>query len=174
MHNKTLIILILVFTTFSLNSCKCHKNASQTVTENNNSTPVTVNAIAPVIIYKTTSDFYNNVPVILSDDKTDIVSFPDRSDVYFNGKLAYPTRLDNGYLLDNRGIGKNVAFLNITYEQYSKLSATPTKTELLKMILDKNPLTELYNCNQLPSNNIQMLNEAIKNGIPTICENLIK
>ncbi len=174
MHNKILIISLLVFTTFSLISCKCQKSGNQTVKNNNHHTPETVSALAPVIIYKTTSDFYYNVPVILTDDKTDIVSFPDISDVYFNGKLAYPTRLENGYLLDNRGIGKNVAFLNITYEQYSKLAETPTKAELLNKILDKNPLIEIYNCNLLPKNNIQMLNEAIKNGIPTSCENLIK
>ena len=167
------MILLSVFTTISLFSCKCQKSGEKSARQNYK-TEVNANVIAPVIIYKTNADFYFNVPVILSDDKTDIISFPDIIDVFYNGKLAYPTRLENGYLLDNRGVGKNVAFLKYTYEEYSKLPATPTKEELLKMILNKNPLTELYKCDKLPKNNVQMLNEAIKKGLPTICENLIK
>jgi hypothetical protein len=133
-----------------------------------------VRAIAPLIIYKTNADYYQNVAVTLNDEKTDIVSYPDIVDVYYNGKLAYPTKLENGYLLDNRGISKNTAFLKYTYDEYSKLPATPSKDDLLKMIIGKNAVTELYNCNKLPKNNIQLLNDAIKKGLPDVCENLIK
>ncbi len=159
---------------FSLASCKSSKNGEQAVLPKNENKKEVVRVIAPVIIYKTNADFYNNVPVILNDERTDIISYPDIVDVFYNGKLAYPTRLENGYLLDNRGVSKNTAFLKYTYEEYSKLPATPTKEDLLKMIISKNPLTELYNCNKLPKNNIQMLNEAIKKGLPNVCENLIK
>lgn len=100
----------------------------------------------PVIIYKTNADYYDKVPVTLSEDKSDIVSFPGIKDVFYKGKLAYPTRLNKGYLLDNRGIDKNTAFLNITYEEYSKLEKTPSKDELYKMVLDKDPITEMYYC----------------------------
>lgn len=99
-----------------------------------------------VIIYKTTADYTNNVPVTLSEDKSEITAYPGIKDVYYKGELAYPTKLNNGYLLDNRGIDQNVAFLNYTYEQYSKLEATPTSDELLANILDKDPITEMYNC----------------------------
>ena len=174
MKKKTVIILLSVFTTISLFSCKCQKNNEKTALQKSNDSQGSVKAIAPVIIYKTNADFYKNVPVIMSDDKTDIVSYPDIIDVFYNGKLAYPTRLENGYLLDNRGISKNTAFLKYTYEEYSKLPATPTKDELLKMIINKNPLTELYKCNKLPKNDMQMLNEAIKKGLPNACENLLK
>ena len=75
----------------------------------------------PCIVYKTKSDYSKNIPVILSDDQTRIVSYPDVKDVYFKGNLAYPTVLNDGFLLDNRGIGPNVAFLSVTYEQYSKM-----------------------------------------------------
>jgi hypothetical protein len=174
MKKNIAIILLSVFTGVLLFSCKCQKNGEQAVMPKKNNMSESVRVIAPVVIYKTNADFYNNVPVMLNDAKTDIVSYPDIVDVFYNGKLAYPTRLENGYLLDNRGISKNTAFLKYTYEEYSKLSATPTKEELLKMIISKNPLIELYNCNKLPKNNIQMLNEAIKKGLPNVCENLIK
>ncbi len=173
MKKPTVIILISLFTTISLVSCKCHKKGEQEGTKTQNVIQESSRVIAPVIIYKTNADYYNNVPVILSDDKTDIVSYPGITDVYYNGKLAYPTRLENGYLLDNRGVSKNVAFLSYTYEQYSKLPANPKKKDLLNMIIDKNPLIELYKCNSLPINNIDELNKAIKEGLQNKCENLI-
>jgi hypothetical protein len=88
----------------------------------------------------------NNVPVMLSNDRSSIVSYPDRKDLYYKGDLAYPTRLHDGFLLDNRGIGANVAFLSLTYETYSKLDRTPSLPELINLIIDKDPLTEMYQC----------------------------
>jgi hypothetical protein len=98
------------------------------------------------IVYKTRADYNHLVPVILSPDKSGIVSFPDVKDIYFNDSLAYPTLLNEGYLLDNRGISPDVAFLKITYEEYGRLVSTPSGTELLRMILDKDPLAEMYDC----------------------------
>ncbi|MCX6245443.1 MAG: hypothetical protein NTU98_12180 [Bacteroidetes bacterium] len=101
---------------------------------------------APCLVYRTRSDYSVNVPVILSDDRSTIVSFPDIKDIWFNGKLSYPTPLAENYLLDNRGIGPMVAFLSYTYEEYSRLSATPPASELMKHIIDKDPLTVMYQC----------------------------
>lgn len=98
-----------------------------------------------VIVYKTRNNYNDLVPVGLSDDKTKIVSYPDPKDVQSQPK---PTALDNGYLLDHRGIGKNVAFLKITYEAYAQLPQAPPMDSLQKWILDKNPLLEIYACGQ--------------------------
>ena len=101
---------------------------------------------APCIIYKTKKDYSRYVPVMLSDDKKNIVSYPDIRDVYFKGSLSYPTALTDGFLLDNRGIGPDAAFLNITYEAYITLNKTPSIDELMKNLLEKDPLTEMYQC----------------------------
>lgn len=100
----------------------------------------------PTFIYKTSHDYFNNVPVILSADKKTIVSYPGPGDVFYLGKLAYPARLKKNYLLDNRGINVDVAFLKYTYEEYSHLKVAPSPDELYTMIIDKDPLTELYDC----------------------------
>lgn len=105
-----------------------------------------VAALPHIVIYKTTKDYSHNVPVILSDDKTQIVSYPHPSDLIFDNRLALPSALNNGYLLDNRGIQKNVAFLKYTYEEYSKLKDVPPLQDLYKAIIDKDPLTELWDC----------------------------
>lgn len=96
-----------------------------------------------IIIYKTKKDYSKYVPVTLSADKSKVVSYPDPKDVYYMGKLAYPTPLAKGFWLDNRGIGPNSAFIKLTYEEYSKLKNAPTTNELYAMIIDKNPFTEI-------------------------------
>ena len=98
------------------------------------------------IIYQTKNDYSKLVPVMLSEDKKSIESYPDIKDVFYAGKLAYPTELKNGYFLDNRGIGKNVAFLSFTYDEYSKLPKTPNSDELWQRIVDKDPIKTMYNC----------------------------
>jgi hypothetical protein len=101
---------------------------------------------APTYIYKTKGDYNQNIPVVLSADKKTIVSYPDPKDVGNNGKLATPTPLTDGYLLDNRGITPDVAFLKYTYEEYSQLKSVPSLNDLYAMIIDKDPLTELCDC----------------------------
>jgi hypothetical protein len=94
---------------------------------------------APTIIYKSKEAYNNKVPVTLSEDKKKIVSYPHPKDIYYNGKLGTPTSLSKGYLLDNRGVGKNTALLNITYEEYSKLNSAPKLAELERMIREQFP-----------------------------------
>ncbi|MBS1536485.1 MAG: hypothetical protein JST20_01900 [Bacteroidetes bacterium] len=75
-----------------------------------------------------------------------MVSYPHPKDIALGSGFPFPTLLHEGYLLDNRGIGKNVAFLKWTYEEYSQLTAVPSLDELYGMILDKDPLVELCDC----------------------------
>jgi hypothetical protein len=113
-------------------------------TSENNSIDYSLSPVA--IIYKTKNDYYDKVPVTLNDNKTKIISYPGPKDIFYNEKLSLPEKLSDGFLLDNRGINKNVAFLNITYSEYSTLTEAPLLSEMMKMIIDKDPLTEMYNC----------------------------
>ena len=115
-------------------------------------------ALPPVIVYKTTKDYSKNVAVTLSADKTKIVAYPAPSDVSAN---SYPTALNKGYWLDNRGISANTAFLSMTYEQYAKLRKAPSLDELYGMIIDKNPIKKMYLCGRGGSS-VSELNELIK------------
>lgn len=165
-------ICFLLFSGSILFGCSRTLNTSgsaQTVKSGINSAPS-----PPCLIYKTKSDYSKNIPVILSDDKTVIVSYPDVKDVYYKGILAYPTVLNNGFLLDNRGIGPNVAFLTFTYEQFSKMNKTPSSTELFQFILDREPLLEMYQCgNRNKYSNIESeLNELISSGNLKSCKKL--
>lgn len=121
----------------------------------------------PAIIYKTKADYSKYVPVILNAEKTEVISYPAPTDVYRNGKLAYPTQLVNGYYLDNRGIGINSAFLNITYDEYVKLKEAPLLADMIgKLMLEKNPFTEIYSIGTRSrfTNEQAEINEIIKKG----------
>jgi hypothetical protein len=100
----------------------------------------------PAVIYKTNRNYYFNVPVGLSEDKQKIVSYPAPSDVKTDGEFNYPKKLKKGYLLDNMGIGSNVAFLSLTFEEYAELEEVPSVAELMKLIIDDDPLTEICFC----------------------------
>lgn len=98
----------------------------------------------PAMVYKTRKDYNDRVAVILSPDKSEVISYPAPSDI--DPSKVMPAQLEKGYLLDNRGIDPNVAFLKMTYEEYAKLPKAPSRQELYNMILDKDPLKEMCNC----------------------------
>lgn len=122
---------------------------------------------APAVIYKTRADYSNLVPVIMNAEKTRIVSYPDPLDLVSEGKLMRPVRLKHGYLLDNRGINEHVAFLSITYDEYSKLSAPPHLVDMMLKIIDTHPLTVMYRCGLRSDykNLIYELNVLIDRGL---------
>ena len=130
-------------------------------------------AVKPLLVYKTKANYNNLVPVILSDDKSEIVFYPHPSDIKTESGYQTPIPLYNGYLLDQRGIGKNVAFLNVTYEDYAKLKEVPTIKELYNLIFDNSPLVELCNCGSKKSlpDLVNQLNELIdSNKLKTKCK----
>lgn len=99
-----------------------------------------------IILYKTKHDYNKNVAILLSDDKSMIVSYPHPNDVIVNGRLCEPIIIENGYLLDCRGINQNVAFLSVHYEEYSKLKEPLSLDDMKKKIIDSNPVLEMYDC----------------------------
>ena len=131
-------------------------------------------ALQPCIIYKTKGDYANLVPVILSDDKTRIVSYPGVSDIVKQGDRVYPVDLGNGFLLDNRGIGPNVAFLDISYEEYSTYSKTPSVNKLFEHLLDADPLVVMYQCGVREDNPgmVSKLKEMVQGGTFSSCKQL--
>ena len=117
-----------------------------------------------VFIYKTNGDYYYNVPVTMNEERTQITSYPAPVDLSYGGGLRLPTRLVDGYLLDNKGIGPNVAFLSYTYEEYSKMKTAPSMEELMSHIIAKHPLTVWHQCGYRSdyTNLVPQLNQLIE------------
>lgn len=122
-------------------------------------------------VYKTKIDYFDLVPIGLSEDKTKVISYPWPGDIFYQGQLAYPTKLNKDYLLDTRGIWIDTAFLNVNYEDYSQMR-TPSPKELLEMVKDKSPFVEFYDCG---SKNVKEINKIIdESKLETECKILVK
>ena len=134
---KKVILILIAF--IAITSISCSNQQKSSSSEPIVSTGVSVSG-PDVIIYKTRGDYKLLVPITLNDEKTEIVSYPAPGDLKYKGKPAIPTELDNGFLLDNRGINKNVAFTSYTYEDYMALEKTPSKEELMSLIVDVDPI----------------------------------
>ncbi len=162
---KTFLLLSISFLVI-IAFISCNNHASKNKKEIEHITAEEEQAMLaspPAIIYKTKANYDTLVPVILSKEKDRVVSYPDIKGLMYEGKLAYPTRLANGFLLDNRGITERVAFLDISFKDYKNLDKTPKPTELFEMIIDKDPLESMYFCGSksLYKELVKELNEKI-------------
>ncbi len=170
MKNKNLIKGIAFILMITIISCspKTHINDSQKMEDEQKEKTggTVVQAIPPLIIYKTKNDYSDKVPVILSEDKSKITSYPAASDLIRNGELTLPVELHDGFLLDKRGINQNVAFLDISYGTFTKAMRVYTVQQLYDMIIDKDPLTEMYDCGNKTEykNEEEELNAIIDEG----------
>ena len=124
----------------------------------------TAAALAPMIIYKTTGNYDNLVPVTMDETKTRITSYPAPGDLYYRGVLAMPQSLMEGYLLDRRGISANTVFTDYTYQEYAAMDKTPSIEELMSHIKYKDPFVELYRLKSPSSReiSIEYANDIIK------------
>lgn len=142
---KNIMMIVAIATLAAMTACQSSKETNktenvETTVAQTMETPLAM-AMPRIVIYKTTADFSNFVPFAMDETKTQIVSFPDPSDIKENKR---PTQLDNGYLLDNFGIGKNVVYTDYTYEQYAALESVPDLETLMQHIAERNPLVEYY------------------------------
>lgn len=156
--NRSLLLATLLL---PINSCSNSKH----ITENYTVVAQQAAQGPPTYIYQTRNNYNDKVPVLLSEDKLELVSYPDPADLKKGGRFTYPVPLAAGYLLDNRGINKQVAFLKLSYEEYAALPQKPDKASLMSMILDKDPLISLYSCGNRNNYNdttiVEQLNAVI-------------
>jgi hypothetical protein len=157
---KKVNLLLIAAISFIGISCNQQQTQNQTEPE----VGVGVGVAGPeAIIYRTKGDYDRLVPVILNKEKNKIVSYPAPTDLKYKGEIAIPTVLENGFLLDNRGINADVAFINMTYEEYMALEKSPPTDELMGLIVDYDPLVEMYSCGKRSTytNEVEELNAFI-------------
>jgi hypothetical protein len=167
---------MVMLASLCLIACKTgNQNKVKKTSENSNAFVPQFIPGPQALVYKTKHNYANLIPVVLSDDKTTIVSYPHPNDVKSSQGVLKPTELLQGYLLDNKGIGENVAFLKYTYEEYALFEEAPNLAELYDQIIDKDPLLELCNCGNI-SGFVQMeqqLNELIETQkLRSVCKTI--
>ncbi len=118
-----------------------------------------------VFVYKAAAKFADKVPVVLTDDRQHLASFPAPQDVAASGSRAKPIKLHHGYWLSEWGIAPNTVFLKYTFEEYAALPSQPTPDELFHKVANKNPLKALYDCGTAGvKTTVDALNAVIDKG----------
>lgn len=127
-----------------------------------------------VLVYKTTQDYSQQVPVTLSPDGKRIVSYPSPKDLRRGDQLATPLALDKGYWVDQRGIGPQVAFTSYTYVEYVDFIEAPSLDQLMAAVIDKKPIVEMCDCGLISQYNDleKELNELISADLSP-CKRLV-
>ncbi|HIS09750.1 MAG TPA: hypothetical protein IAA77_00740 [Candidatus Avibacteroides excrementipullorum] len=160
--------LLLAALSLMLTSCKtANKTGGKLMPDAEEATVLASEAAMPhVIVYKTSKDYSRNVPVVLDDSRSVIVSYPAPTDV--TPSVFLPVSLDKGYWLDRKGISENTAFLSYTYEEYARMESAPDMDTLLKNIIDYDPMVEIWDCGSRNAfgkgDMTDRLNELINSG----------
>lgn len=97
-------------------------------------------------IYKTRYNYSDLIPVVLNDSKSEILSMPTKEVLINNdGSINHPSQLSNGYLISHDfDFNKNIAFLDLTIEEYINSDKLPNAEEQIKYVKDFEPFRELY------------------------------
>lgn len=129
---------------------------------------------APVIIYRTQGNFTDHVAVALDPSEQKIVAYPAPSDIRARLEAVRPTELNDGYLLDNQGIGIYSAFLGYTFKEYAVLKPAPSAEELWNDILVSDVITNMYRCRFRRNDPrlVEKLNQLIDEGRLDECDAL--
>ncbi len=83
------------------------------------------------ILYKTSGDYLNNVPVQIAADGS-LIGFPAPTDIPAD---ARPVVLAKGWILSPIGVSTNSVFTKWTLDEYRALKECPTPAEILKAII---------------------------------------
>ena len=118
-----------------------------------------------VVVYKSKSDYSNNVPIMYSKELGSIISYPAPTDVERFKELK-PIELSEGYLLDQIGVNLRTVYLEYSLDEYSEFREAPSLETMTKKILEYSPFVELYDIGQPneKNNSIDKLNKLIKSG----------
>ncbi len=129
---------------------------------------------ARVIIYRTLKDYYHLVPISLNETGDRVTSFPAPSDLYHGGQLALPVKLNEGFLLDQRGVGLHTAFTSYSYEDYALLERAPSPEELMESVIEAHPFEVIYDCGRAGAYRdlVKELNSKIDGGLES-CQSLL-
>lgn len=167
--------LFIIFLVSFLWACKSNKNTASSAKKESLYQPVFSQG-PTTFVYKTKEDYFYNVPVILSSNKEEIISYPHPKDLIKDGQYTTPFKLKNGYLLDIKGINQNVAFLSFTYSEYASFTNVPSIEELYENIVDFNPLETLCNCgnrNYFEDIEKQLNDLIISNQLDVNCKKIL-
>ncbi len=115
---------------------------------------------ASTVIYRADPVYAQNVPVGVTPSGSAVIYVPSPSDA-----AAAPVPLADGYWLATIPVGKQTVFTDYTFENYSRLAASPSPSEVLKHVIkDARPASIV----RLPvaTADTAVINGLIRQGLP--------
>lgn len=91
----------------------------------------TASYMPKALIYKTTCDCPDLVPVGVAPNGCELISYPAPSDLT---PSSMPLSLTDGWWLDRRGITSTTRFTTFTYTEYRSLDKAPDPSKLLSSL----------------------------------------
>lgn len=133
--------LLLLGSAIAFTACTKHKSTARFCPTGSGS-PIVRSAthpcgVGPLVIYKTRYDYSNNISVLLSADKAQVLAFPGFTDV----TVQHPIPLANGYYAKMM-LGD--AFTSYTFADYAAHGTNYTDQEFLDHLIDCAPFTEYW------------------------------
>lgn len=155
-------------TTIPLNHSTAMNNNSHEIGDLGTASRRSMEMLRPIIIYRTKADYSQLVPITLSEDGQQVVSYPAPTDLMRGQDYTLPTPLADGWLLDNRGITPHSVFIRLSYAEYGALERSPSTEELLQLVVDPNPFVSIVLCDrqQIDDPTPKKLNRYITEGMP--------
>lgn len=142
----------IMFISFAIMGSSCITGSKVTRNKDIQNIEQSVAITSPLTIYKVEEKYFDKVAIQLSNDGNQILSYPSPIDIRRHEQLPYPTRLNEGYLLDNVGnISQQTAFLSMSYEEYATLDKAPSLADMKRMIVGKG-VKEIYICRHIERN----------------------
>ena len=127
--------------------------------------PGPCDASGPAVVYKTKSDYTNNLTIQLSKDGKTVTAYPGKQDVL----KQKPLPLENGYLF-KRMLGDVV--LSLTLDEYANSSKNYSNQDFINLIIDRNPYLEKYECCECTKGDTAAINNLIRKNLLKNCETL--
>lgn len=157
-------IILLVIMTLSCKSQKSSQPPKATASSNQAVSFTPIYKAGPrLIIYKTKADYSDLVPIQLSADGKEIISYPAPQDIANKNNFGKPTMLNGSWFVDAQGIGIHTAYLTTRLEDYSKLDKTPSLSAMMAQIKTADPFEEMYDAGLKTPAQVQLIEQAIAN-----------
>lgn len=154
-------ILHIILVSYLFNGCTSFKypSTSEVKPIHPSSKPIidSNQSIKKNIVFKSAQDVSRLVPVRLSEDRKEVLSYPAPTDL----PDLTTKKLANGYVLDLVGVNNNTAYLNMTIQEYKNTTHVILKDELLIRVTLINPYIEMYECIGVDSEFIKWIEEGV-------------
>lgn len=119
-----------------------------------------VNIPVSSIIYKASPEYARNVPVGVTPSGSAVIYVPSPSEA----KVA-PVQLADGYWLATIPVGKQTAFTDYTFAEYSKLAKAPSASEILGHVIKDARPTAIVRLPVETADTV-VINRLIREGLP--------